>query len=311
MPLQGTIESFGISEIFQLVNHQGKTGTLEIHTDDGVARIRFRAGRLVEAWPDRRSPGELIGSLLVRGGLVTPAQLAHALEEQRQSLRRLGDVLIRSGAVRVAEFQHMLTLQHRETVYRLLRLKRGTFRFVPETVEVEEGVSSPMDVGALLMEGFRQIDEWPRLQARIPSEQAVFRAVDGARAPADLDPEARAVLALVDDVTPVRDVVDRARLGEFGGWSALVRLWDLGLVAPAVPRRAVVPGPPRGRRRAPDAVAAAGLTVLAAALLWTFWASAIGNRPGLLDALRAARVEAEQAAGRAQAWHGRGAPERP
>ena len=89
MALQGTIESFGISEIFQLIDHQGKSGTLKIHTSDGVARIRFLDGRLVEAWPDKRSPAEMIGSRLVRSGLVTSVQLGHALEQQRQNLSQL------------------------------------------------------------------------------------------------------------------------------------------------------------------------------------------------------------------------------
>lgn len=304
MPLSGTIESIGISEVFELLGHQAKTGVLEIETDGGVARLRFQGGKLVEAWPDRRSPGELIGARLVRAGLINDAQLDHALAEQRESLRRIGDVLIRAGAVRLAEFQHILALQQRETVYQLLARQRGEFRFEPGPVELEEGVSVPMEVGALLMEGFRQIDEWPGLRKRIPSEFTVFARVDGVAVPEDLSVEARATLPHVNGVAPVSDVVDLARGGEFPGWKGLVELLDRGVVvALTAPRTAFRL---RARRRPSgwvDVLVGGGLVLAAGALLWLFLplGSAGGHR--LFAAVARARGEAVVLQDRAAAWH--------
>ncbi|WP_025321377.1 DUF4388 domain-containing protein [Deferrisoma camini] len=271
MSLQGTLDSFNLSELLQLIAHQGKTGTLEIEVDRSVARLRFRDGRLVEAWPDRRSPAELIGARLVRAGLITPAQLGMALERQRQSLRRLGDILVSMGVLRLGEFREVLTLQHRETVYRLLGLNRGSFRFRDEPVELEEGVSVPLDVGELLMEGFRQIDEWPRLQEKIPSDRMVLVRRAGGGLPEDLDPVAVKVLSLVDGVASVREIVDRARVGEFRGMEALAELMDRGLVQPAGVSRSVRAKKPRLRRRPPWDLA--GGLVLAAAGLWLLWSA--------------------------------------
>ncbi len=269
MSLQGTLDSFNLSELLQLIAHQGKTGTLEIEVDRSVARLRFRDGRLVEAWPDRRSPAELIGARLVRAGLITPVQLGMALERQRQSLRKLGDILVSMGVLRLGEFREVLTLQHRETVYRLLGLKRGSFRFRDEPVDLEEGVSVPLDVGELLMEGFRQIDEWPRLQEKIPSDRMVLVRRPRRGLPEDLDPAAVKVLALVDGAATVREIVDRARVGEFRGMEALAELLDQGLVQPAGVSRSVRAAKPRLRRR-PVWDLAAGL-VLAVAGLWLVW----------------------------------------
>lgn len=303
MALNGTIESFGISEIFQLVSHQQKTGTLEINTNGGVAKLRFLNGNLLEAWPDKRSPAELIGALLVRTGRVTPTQLNNALETQRESLRRIGDVLIRMGAIRISEFQEILALQHRETVYKLLRLKRGRFRFVPEPVEIEPGVSVPMDIGALLMEGFRQIDEWPNLIEKIPSERKVYGRVNDAPPPADLSPAETTMLMLVDGVSTVRSIVDRSRLGEFGAWEALASLFDRRLIRPVGAARIPRIDPKRlGLNRLADGVAALLLLGLTAAFL-TFLADYGGNRVGnLLTAVEGLRAEARQVEQRVGRW---------
>ncbi|GAB4271673.1 MAG: hypothetical protein Kow0092_26480 [Deferrisomatales bacterium] len=308
MPLEGTIESFGISEIFQLISHQGKTGTLLIYTADGVARLRFSGGRLVEAWPDRRNPGELIGALLVRAGKITPTQLGHALQTQKQSLRKLGDILIRMGILRIKEFQEVLALQHRETVYRLLRLARGRFEFVAEPVEMEEGVSALMDVDSLLMEGFRQIDEWPKLTEKIPSERTIFTRA-AAEPGGGLGPEESRVLALVDGVATVREVVDRACLGDFAGWEALCGLYDRGLIVRVASARRARSEPPSVRRvRLWDALAAAACLAAAAALLLLAQASGVPTLGRLDQAIREARAQARQVAARSALWRSRPPP---
>ncbi|MBE0616737.1 MAG: DUF4388 domain-containing protein [Proteobacteria bacterium] len=303
MPLQGNIESFGISEIFQLISHQGKTGTLEIHTGEGLARVRFLEGNLLEAWPDRRTPAEYIGSLLVRTGLVTSAQLDHALDVQRQSLRRLGDILLRMGALRIAEFQDVLALQHRETAYRLLRLKRGSFRFVPESVDPEEGVSVPMDVGELLMEGFRQLDEWPKLLERIPSERQVYGRAPEPEGEANLNRAESRVFQLLDGTLTVRELVDRARLGEFAGWEALAGLYERGLISPlGAARRARVEPKPTRPSRLPDVLLAAALGVMATALVGLFADQGLQPLVRLLRSTEVARAEAAQVIERGRLW---------
>ncbi len=311
MSLHGNLESFNLSELLQLLSHQGKTGTLEIDTGEGQARLRFLEGRLVEAWADRRSPAELIGGMLVRSGLISPAQLGHALDRQRQSLRRLGDILVRMGILRLGEFREILALQHRETVYRLLALKRGSFRFVDEPVEVEEGVSVLLDVGELLMEGFRQIDEWPRIRERIPSDRHVYSRVADVPVPPDLDPDALRVLALVDGVLSAREVVDRARTGTFRGFEILAELYDLGLLRRVGSvRRPKAPARVRRPRRWVDAAAAACLVAAAGAML----VLGTGIRPRgeaapLREALGTVRAARSQWEARVEAW-ARARPER-
>ena len=57
--------------------------------------------------------GDLLGELLVAQGLLTAAQLAHALHEQRATHQRLGLVLLRLGLVDELELTRVLARQHR------------------------------------------------------------------------------------------------------------------------------------------------------------------------------------------------------
>ncbi len=230
MALEGSLESFGIGEIFQLIATQNKTGVLEIETTGKPARIRFVKGQMLDAFPGAHDPGRVIGNMLVSSALVTQRQLDYALGVQKRSLRRIGDILIRMGAVRTNEFQELLARQRREMAYSLLRLTRGKYIFYTEEVEFEDGVDTLMNVDALLMEGSRQIDEWPSILKRIPSDGRIYKRTQ-ATIVSELTEEETIVLDLVDGVRTVKEILDRSRLGEFHAWSAMSNIYDDGLIA--------------------------------------------------------------------------------
>jgi hypothetical protein len=198
----------------------------------------------------------------------------------------------------------MLSLQHRETLFRLLARKRGDFSFRDEPVEFEEGVSVLMDTGALLMEGFRQIDEWPDLLAAVPSETRVM--VPTHEREGEMSPEEERVLLLVDGVATVRDIVDRSRLGDFSGWKALSRLLQKGLITPVEPSRRPVIVRARSARLSPRVVDA----VLAVVVLLLSVAVLLGGEVGtkatrLAGAATEARAQARKLSDRAQLWDNR------
>ncbi|PLX39938.1 MAG: hypothetical protein C0608_10375 [Deltaproteobacteria bacterium] len=284
MSFEGSLESFAIAEIFQLIATQAKTGVLEISSEDGVSVVRFVKGDLFDAMPAKKAPDDFIGTMLVKAGYITPKQLEYALSMQEKNLRRLGDTLIRMGAIRTSEFQNILTLQRRELAFRLLRTKRGNYKFTQMEVDFEEGVDTLINVSAILMEGSRQIDEWPGVFARIPSDKLILRKVKSLSEDerAELGEEILRILGLVDGERTVREIINRSRMGEFDAWDTLARFYDDGVIDIVRQdkvkkerirrrrRKALVPG------RLKDLVAAAILTVCALSLLsytseWKIW----------------------------------------
>ena len=76
----------------------------------------------------------------------------------------------------------MTALQTTETVYRLFHWKSGTYEFEPGDVEWDRETVTPLRAESVLMEGFRQVDEWPLVRRKITSHGDDLRAAARPRA---------------------------------------------------------------------------------------------------------------------------------
>ncbi len=252
MALTGTLEGFGIAEILQLIGQQAKSGVLHLRAHEDSVQVALADGCVVSAELTGRKQRERLGTLLVRAGILAPADLEAALEVQGRTLRRLGDLLLEMRLVSSADLRQMTALQTTETVYRLFDWKSGSYAFEPGPVEWDRETVTPLRAEALLMEGFRRVDEWPMVRQRITSPamtflrmapqpggarmapQAAAGAAPGA-ATASLGAVERQVLALAEPGRSVERIADLARLGEFEASKALLTLVNLGLLQPVAP----------------------------------------------------------------------------
>ena len=261
MALTGTLKDFGIAEILQLIGQQSKSGVLHLKNRNDEIHVLVSGGFVVSAEFAGRKSRERLGSLLVRAGLITQAQLQLALDAQKRTLRRLGDILMELGMVAKEELREMTALQTTETVYQLFHWKSGTYEFEPGEVEYDRETVTPLRCESMLMEGFRQVDEWPMIRRKIPSTAVTFERVRDldmqqsragwsrqAAPPPEGDAEDgdasalgrnewRAYELAVSGRT-VERIADLSRLGEFEACKALFNLVNLGVLrAVAPPRR--------------------------------------------------------------------------
>lgn len=287
MPLRGSLKDFGIADIFQLVGHQAKSGSLSVRSRDHHVVVYFRSGNFLRAESSTRDKRDLLGSMLTRAEVITDEQLVEALALQKQSLKRLGDVLIDTGTVAKDVLREFTRLQTTETIYRLFLWDGGSYEFhQAEVEETEDDV--PLRTETVLMEGFRQLDTWPIIRRYIAGYGIVFErredldallAKSGSEAsPAgdddpfgDLDeafgeledgdgtsvkarlknvgPNERLIYGLIGPGRDVQKVIDLSRLGEFEACCALVHLAEADVIG--LPLAAAT-----GRR--PSAVATVG-----------------------------------------------------
>ena len=174
MALTGTLKDFGIAEILQLIGQQAKSGVLHLKSKSEEIHILWADGNVVRAEHAGRKAKEKLGGLLVRAGIVSEEQLRRALETQQRTLRRLGDVLVELGMVSKDDLREMTALQTTETVYKLFHWKSGTYEFEPGAVEWDRETVTPLRAESVLMEGFRQVDEWPMIRRKITSASMTF-----------------------------------------------------------------------------------------------------------------------------------------
>ena len=289
MALKGTLKDFGIAEILQLIGQQAKSGVLHLESKDDAIHIAIADGNVVRAESAGRKTHERLGNRLVRAGIITAEELEHALDVQKRSLRRLGDVLVELELVTTTDLREMTALQTTETIYRLFHWKSGTYEFEAGDVEWDRETVTPLRAESVLMEGFRQVDEWPLIRRRITSGAMTFerlRELEPEGPPgrrgrggefANLGPNERRVHELALPGRTVEKIVDLSRLGEFEASKALLSLVNLGYLRAVAPsRRATATAgayaqhwPARLRRGAERALATVAIAaVLAALVTW-------------------------------------------
>ena len=269
MALEGTIKDFGLADILQLIGIQRKTGHLTLDNGDDVVTVKFVEGAVVGADTRNRNLEDLLGSVLVRTGRITEAQLQEALRVQKRTLQRLGYVLVKQKFVSDEDLEEALRIQVTQIVYRLFRWRDGKYQFVPmDHVEFESEQFEPISAETILMEGARMIDEWPIIERRIKSPSMLFRKTEAGGAldvpvasllETDIDfgfqdapvaerdggqirisAEERDVLHMVDGRSTVQDIVDSSPLGEFDVYRLLHELASRNLIEES--RSIVLPG---------------------------------------------------------------------
>ncbi len=270
MALKGTLKDFGIGDIFQLIAQQKKTGVLHLKSKDEEVEVFFVEGDIVRGASPRANPNELLGNTLIRAGLMAPEAVETALARQRITMQRLGDLLVEAGQLSQEHLREMTLLQTTEILYRLFTWGAGTYAFEPREIAPDQCAVEPLRAEAILMEGFRMVDEWPMVKKRITGPTLTFERVMALppetpvveKPPADdfdfnlgespapkekvttIGHHERTVYQLAERGVPVSRLVELSRLGEFETCKALFNLLEMGILKRAeLSRRQAVLGP--------------------------------------------------------------------
>lgn len=202
MAIEGPLKELSIQDVLQLLDLAHKTGVLTVRSEslDDEAIVHFSKGAIVFAV--RRRSTRRLGSLLIRSGKLTQRELDQALELQRKDpTRRLAEILLEMGSITEEELERQLKFQMEETIYEIMAWDEGYFRFEERAEVAQHRLLARVKVESLLMEGARRIDEWTRLEAKIPSSEAVpvlSPLKEGESTPLELRADEWEVLAEID-----------------------------------------------------------------------------------------------------------------
>jgi len=176
MALEGTLKDFSLADIFQLIGLQRKTGILTLQSEIDTVTVTFLDGKIVGAESVEKKLEDRLGRVLVKRGYITEEQLDEALETQRETLQRLGYILIKNNVISQEELKKALHDQINQILFRLFRWKEGYYHFRQEkTVHYDKENITPLSAENILMAGVQIVDEWPRIEKKIPNFDLVFR----------------------------------------------------------------------------------------------------------------------------------------
>ena len=241
MPIEGPLRELGIHDVFQLLDLSRKTGMLRVTSElrHNAGTISFEDGAIVYA--EIRSNPHPLGALLLRTGKITEADLERArdMQSRQGDKRRLGEILVELGALSPRELQRQVRFQIEEVVFEVMSWREGYFSFTEgplSDVATETAVRIPTE--ALLMEGARRIDEWSRIESRIPHLGVVPMLAppqEGGEGELDLLPPEWEMLAMIDGARDVRAIAAELGRSEFEVAKTLFGLDSAGIVVLADP----------------------------------------------------------------------------
>src|SRR2546429_8188163 len=236
MPYEGPLRDVGIPDVFQLLDLSRKTGVLRVTSElrHNAGTISFEGGAIIFA--EIRSNPHPLGALLLRTGKITEADLERARDmQQRQGdKRRLGEILVALGVITKGEVERQVRFQIEEVVFEVMSWNEGYFSFTEEAeskVPTEATVRIPVE--ALLMEGARRIDEWSRIESRIPHVGVVPSLApppEGGGCELDLLPPEWEVLALIDGQRSIRGLATELGRSDFEVAKTLFGLESAGVI---------------------------------------------------------------------------------
>lgn len=177
MALEGPLKELHVQDVFQLLDLGRKTGLLRVTSElrQAEGTVSFERGGVVAATLGKDP--QPLGARLVRMGKIPVQQLEQAkVLQQAGDSRRLGDILIASGAITRRELDRQLKAQIEDAIFELLGWTEGYFRFeegAPADATVEAPVRIPTE--GLLMEAARRMDEWSRIEDKVPHLRVVPR----------------------------------------------------------------------------------------------------------------------------------------
>jgi hypothetical protein len=234
MAIEGSLRDLAFQDVLQLLELARKTGVLTVMTErgDDDAEVHFDAGEIVFA--RRRNSQRRLGQQLIRSGKLTERELQRALELQRANpSQRLAWILLEMGSVSREELERHLRFQIEEAVYEVMSWTDGHFRFEERESVPTGDPDVRMRVESLLMEGARRIDEWARLESKIPSDESIpvlTASEDGAGAPLELHPEEWEVLAEIDGERDLRQIAAALGRSSFDVARIVYGLISMGVV---------------------------------------------------------------------------------
>lgn len=220
MAIEGPLQDIGIHDVFQLLDLARKSGRLTVRSTarGNEGRVYFDKGAVVHA--TMQDNPYTLGALLRKAGKISDKEMQVACESQRNGdARVLGEILIAQGAVTRRDVEKYIRLQIENVVFDLFSWNEGTFSFADGTDdEVKMDGSVRVSIESLLMEGARRIDEWSRMNDRIPGAHVIPRLAqvrEESNSYIDLRPAEWEVLTLIDGAHSLRDIAAELAVSEF------------------------------------------------------------------------------------------------
>lgn len=271
MPLQGNIRDFSTTQLLNLVNLSGRTGTLVIYEGlpsgelDAMknekekpgaerAKVIFKTGKLVQATLTGQA-GDLIAVLNKAGKLTDQQASIIRTRAKGTSDKALALRLISANYVTQVDVLNSIQQYTLDVVYNLMTWRSGPFRFDDGVLPDGDSILVPIDLENVIVEGARRIQHEEELMKNIPNldmalkfpenPKEVFKGIH-------LSVEEWRVVSFVNPKNTIRQIAKANNMSEMEIRRIVYGLHQAGLVdivKPAGAEKKQAPTSEKRRRR--------------------------------------------------------------
>ena len=160
MVLKGSIGTFDIISIIQMVTSQQVTGVLHIQGPDknDIFEIMIENGMIIRAVPMIEAPARYSAQRLHKAGLLGSGQFKVLMAGIKKGDINEADIPKRFS-VPVSSMKRLILSITYDSLHRMYALKSGNYEFEPKKIEYDPQLIEPMNTEFVLMESSRVVDE--------------------------------------------------------------------------------------------------------------------------------------------------------
>jgi hypothetical protein len=173
MALRGHTEDYGLADALQLIQKAGKSGMLRCENAADDVRLLIENGWILSAETAGRPNDAQLGSRLLRAGVITSSELGTALARRARTSEPITEILLDAGLATVETLKQFATMMATDTLFDVFTWAQGTYEFHEGAIQAPRTFVQAISLDDMLMQGIVIMDEWPRIQARIPSDSQV------------------------------------------------------------------------------------------------------------------------------------------
>ena len=177
MAIKGKLQDFSITQLLNLVNLARKTGTLNVNSPNGKAKVSFQSGKL--AYSKIGDGDDSLATILLKAKKINKNQyLVIKKHASNMTDKELGLLLINANYLSQQDILQALTNAYVNNVNRLFTWIEGTFLFEDKVPPPNGKITLKINLENLIIEGTRRLREWEQLQDEIPSLDMALKFLD-------------------------------------------------------------------------------------------------------------------------------------
>jgi hypothetical protein len=233
MALLGTLKGFGVTEIFQLISQQMKTGSLSLSSTKANVTITFENGVIIGITSDKWEMDPR-ADLLLKAGYINEKELRAAFENEKKTSEAWHETLTSKGKLKKVLLEKATNVIIKQNLLEVFQWREGGYRFEDWNTESESMLSCHIPTEGAILDTLRIIDEWPTIKQKIPPVEdcpvTIMQLTEEIVRNHGLSDVDMHIYDLIDEKRTVEKIVRESLEPPFEALSSIVRLMDIGLV---------------------------------------------------------------------------------